>query len=196
MPGQSISEAMFLPAFKVAAAEGAVVELKMRLLAGKIPALQKHAHRTVLEDIEAGLIEHFGVALSDEGKETLCLCRQLRNKVLHSDFRAARDKLSELGIGSSPGGVVKIDLPEVTAAEVAKKIKAARSGLKGVRVADTLSTDAGSVFGWFLEAGQSNDFAKAGAAFKSAAEIVDRLAGIEGTYSMPTSEASSSPLCC
>lgn len=40
MPGQSISEAMFIPAFKGAAAEGAVVELKMRLLAGKIPALQ------------------------------------------------------------------------------------------------------------------------------------------------------------
>jgi hypothetical protein len=39
MPRQSISEATFLPAFKVAAAEGAVVELKMRLLAGKIPAL-------------------------------------------------------------------------------------------------------------------------------------------------------------
>jgi len=37
------------------------------------------------------------------------------------------------------------------------------------------------VFGWFLEAGQSGDFAKAGAAFKSAAKIVDRLAGIEGT---------------
>ena len=79
MPGQSISEAMFLPAFKAAAAEGAAVELKMRLLAGKIPALQKHVHRIVLEDIEAGLIEHFGAALSGEDKETLRLCRQLRN---------------------------------------------------------------------------------------------------------------------
>ena len=77
--------------------EGAAVELKMRLLAGKIPALQKHAHKIVLEDIEAGLIEHFGAALSDEDKGTLRLCRQLRNKVLHSDFHAARDKLSELG---------------------------------------------------------------------------------------------------
>lgn len=181
MPGQSISEALFLPAFKSAAAEGAAVELKMRLLAGKIPALQKHAHRIVLKDIEAGLIEHFGAALSDEDKETLRLCRQLRNKVLHSDFRAARDKLSKLGIASSPGGVVKIDLSVVTAAEVAAKIEAAKAGIEGVRVADTLSTDAGSVFGWFLEAAQSGDFAKASAAFKSAAEIVDRLAGIEGT---------------
>ena len=181
MSGQSISEAMFLPAFKAAAAEGAAVELKMRLLAGKIPALQKHAHKIVLKDIETGSIQHFGAALSDQDKETLRLCRQLRNKVLHSDFRAARDKLSELGVVSAPGGVVKIDLPVVTAAEVASKIEAAKAGMEGVRVADTLSTDAGSVFGWFLEAAQSGDFAKASAAFKSAAEIVDRLAGIEGT---------------
>ena len=172
---------MFLEPFKVAAAEGATVELKMRLLAGKFPALQKHAHKIVLEDIEAGLIEHFGAALPDEDKETLRLCRQLRNKVLHSDFRAARDKLSELGIASSPGGVVKIDLLVVTVAEVTRKIKAAKAGTEGVRMADTLSTDAGSVFGWFLEAGQSGDFAKASAAFKSAAEIVDRLADIEAS---------------
>jgi hypothetical protein len=180
MPGQSISEAMFLPAFKAAAAEGAAVELKMRLLAGKIPALQKHAHCKELRDIESDLIKHFGAALSDADNETLRLCRQLRNKVLHSDFRAARDKLSKLGIAPAPGGVVKIDLPVVTAAEVARKIEAARAGAEGIRVADTASTDAGSVFGWFLEAGQSGDFAKASAAFKSAAEIVDRLAKIEG----------------
>jgi hypothetical protein len=41
MPAQSISMMMFLEPFKAAAAEGAVVELKLRLLAGKIPALQK-----------------------------------------------------------------------------------------------------------------------------------------------------------
>jgi|GEM_PF-2361755 len=90
MPGESFSEAMLFPAFKDAAGEGAVLELKMRLLAGKIPALQKHAHKKVLGDIEAGLVKHFGAALSDEDKETLSSCRQLRNKILHSDFRAAR----------------------------------------------------------------------------------------------------------
>lgn len=181
MPGKSISMFLYLTAFKDAAAEGAAVELKMRLLAGKIPALQKHAHRRNLENIEADLIKHFGAALSDQDKETLRLCRQLRNKVLHSDFRAARDKLGELGVVSSPGGVVKIDLPVVTAAEVASTIEAAKAGMEGVRVADTPSTDVGSVFGWFLEAAQSGDFAKAAAAFKNAAEIVDRLASIEGT---------------
>ncbi len=177
----SIAMTMFLDAFKNAAAEGAAVELKMRLLAGKIPALQKHAHSDVLADIEAGLITHFGAALSDEDKKTLRLCRQLRNKVLHSDFRAARGKLSELGIASSSGNVVKIDLPVLTVAEVAKKIEGARAGTEGIRLADTQSTDAGGVYGWFLEAGASGDFATACLAFKGAAVIVDRLAGIEGT---------------
>ena len=174
----SIAMTMFLDAFKNAVAEGAAVELKMRLLAGKIPALQKHAHSVVLADIEAGLITHFCAALSGEDKKTLCLCRQLRNKVLHSDFRAAREKLSELGIASSPGDVVKIDLPVVTVAEVAKKIEGARAGTEGIRVADTQSTGAGGVYGWFLEAGASGDFANACLAFRSAAEIVDRLAGM------------------
>lgn len=174
----SVAMAIFLDAFKEAAAEGAAVELKMRLLAGKVPALRKHAHVKVLKDIELGLINHFGAALADEDKEKLRLCRQLRNKVLHSDFRAARNKLSELGVGSWPAGIVKIEVPVVTVAEVTNKIEAAMAGSEGMRVAETLSTDAGSVFGWFLEAGQSGDFAEASAAFKSAAEIIERLADI------------------
>jgi hypothetical protein len=81
--------ASFLEPFKVAAAEGAVVELKLRLLAGKVPALQKYVHQKKLQDIEDDLAKHFGDALSDDGKETLSLCRQLRNKVLASFARTS-----------------------------------------------------------------------------------------------------------
>ena len=56
--------AMFLEPFKAAAAEGAAVELKLRLLAGTIPALQKYAHQRHLEDIEGDLARHFGDSLS------------------------------------------------------------------------------------------------------------------------------------
>ena len=42
-------------------------------------------------------------------------------------------------------------------------------------ISDTLSTEAGSVAGWFLEAGNAGDFQKAIDAFKRAAAIVDRL---------------------
>lgn len=177
----SFVEILYVNAFKAAAAEGAVVELKMRLLAGKVPALHKEAHSLFLTNIEAGLIDHFGAALSDSDKENLRLCRQLRNKVLHTDFRAARDKLGKLGLESSPGDVVKLDLSVATVSEVPKKIEAAKVGKEGTRVADTPTTDAGSVFGWFLEAGASGDFDKATTAFKNAAAIVDRLATIEVT---------------
>jgi hypothetical protein len=99
--------ALFLEPFKAVAAEGAVVELKLRLLAGKVPALQKYAHKKELGEIETDLVKHFDGSLSAQEKETLRLCRQLRNKVPHSDFRAARGKLNELGVETQSGGVVK-----------------------------------------------------------------------------------------
>jgi hypothetical protein len=170
---------MFLPAFKAAAAEGAVLELKLRLLAGKVPALQKYAHQKHLEAIEDELATHFGAHLSLAERETLRLCRQLRNKVLHSDFRAAREKLRALGAEDGQGGVVKIDLPVVTRAAVAAKLEAAKAGMEGVPVSTTASTDAAGVFAWFLEAASAGDFQKAVEIFARAAAIADRLADIE-----------------
>ena len=179
IPVQSISMMMFLEPFKAAAADGAVVELKLRMLAAKIPALQEYAHQNRLEDIEADLAKHFGNSLSDEEKQTLRLCRQLRNKVLHTDFCAARSKLNELGVETPSGNVRKLDIPVASAAEVSKKMSAAKAGTEGTLIADTSSTDSGGVLGWFLEAGHAGDFQKASDAFKSAAVIVDRLADID-----------------
>lgn len=165
---------MFLERFKSAAAEGAAVELKLRVLAGKVPALQKYAHQKKLEDIEDDLAKHFGAALSADEKEILRLCRQLRNKVLHSDFRAAREKLKELGVETGKGGVVKVHFPEATVEQFAKKMQGVKAGTEGTLVADTLSTDAGGIYGWLFEAGMAGDFEKAGDAFKKAQMIVDR----------------------
>jgi hypothetical protein len=175
---QSIAMSMFLEPFKAAAAEGAVVELKMRLLAGSVPTLEQYALDPKLEDIEAKLAEHFDSSLSAEDKDTFRLCRQLRNKVLHADFRAARGKLNELGITISSGDVTKVDIPLVSVAEISKKIAGVKAGTEGTLVADTSSTALGTVYGWFFEAGNAGDFQKAANAFKGAAAIVDRLAGL------------------
>jgi len=171
---------MFLEPFKTAAAEGAVVELKLRMLAGKIPALKQYVHEKDLSDIEAEVTQHFAASLSVEEKETLRLCRQLRNKVLHSDFRAARGKLNELGIETPSGEVKKIDIPVVTIAEVSRKVREATEGVQGSfeYVADR-SSSSGDVYGWFLEAGSAGDFEKASNAFRQAVVIVDRLSVIE-----------------
>jgi hypothetical protein len=55
---------LYLDSFKRAAREGAALELKMRLLAGKIPALQKYAHQRKLGKIETDLVTHFASSLS------------------------------------------------------------------------------------------------------------------------------------
>lgn len=179
MPVESPALRMFLEPYKAAAAEGAALELKWRLLAGKVPALRQCADEQNLKDLEEDLAKHFAGFLSDEEKETLRLCRQLRNKVLHADFCAARSKLNESGVETPPGGVKKIDLFTATSAELPKKILDAKAGTEGTPVADTSFTNAGGVFGWFLEAGTSGDFEKASKAFKGAAAIIDRLAGTE-----------------
>jgi hypothetical protein len=66
--------AAFLEPFKDAVAEGAVVELKLRLLAGKVPALQKYAYQKKLEDIEDELATHFGNAPFLEGFRVCLVC--------------------------------------------------------------------------------------------------------------------------
>src|SRR6478672_9361245 len=98
MPVESPALRMFLEPFKAAAAEGAALELKWRLLAGKVPALRQYADEQNLKDFEEDLAKHFAGFLSEEEKETLRLCRQLRNKVLHADFREARKRPNELGV--------------------------------------------------------------------------------------------------
>jgi hypothetical protein len=172
---------MFLALFKAATAEGAVVELKLRLLAGTIPTLQKYAHAKDLEDVEAKVGEYFDAHLSIEEKDTLRLCRQLRNKVLHSDFRAARDRLNKMGIATPSAGVKKLDVAGLSIDEVFQKMGGLTAGTEGELVSDTSSSAAGTVYGWLLEAGAAGDFQKAAEAFKGAGAIIDRLLDIEQT---------------
>lgn len=168
---------IFVEQYKAAAAERAIVELRLRLLADKVPALQNHAHAQKLGDIETRLAWHFGSALSEEDKRTLALCRQLRNKVLHCNFRATRDKLEDLGTETRRSDIKKVVVSGLSGPAVVAKIRGAVAGLEGTfeYVADTSSTDPGSVFGWLLELGAAGDFRKAIDAFRNAAAIIDRL---------------------
>lgn len=85
---------------------------------------------------------------------------------IRSDFRAARKILSELAITTGIGGMAKIELHVVTIAKGTRKIETARAGREGTVVADTSSTDEGSVYGWFWEADCAGDFQKASDAFR------------------------------
>ena len=178
MPSQSIALMMFLEPFKSAAAEGAVVELKLRLLAGSIPAMQAHALKQRLEDVEGAVIDYFTSSISSHEAGTLRLCRQLRNKLLHTDFREAREKLHAIGVETASAGVKKVDIPDVSLRAISDKIRALQAETDGTVVADTSSTANGTIYGWFLEAGASGDFQKASDVFRVASEIIDRLAAI------------------
>jgi hypothetical protein len=130
-----------------------------------------------LEDVEGLIVVHFSSALTEDEKNHLKLCRQLRNKILHCDFHAARQKLEELGANPQPGNVRRTDISGLSGREMTEKIRSAVANAPGSSqyVAD-LGSRAGTVFGWLLDAGDAGDFAKAADSFARGAAIVDRLA--------------------
>jgi hypothetical protein len=168
---------LFEQQYKVAAAEGALYELRLRRLADRVPELQQLAHAQRLEDVETLIVSHFSSVLSEDEKAALRLSRQLRNKILHCDFRAARNKLKQLGIDTPRGDVKKADVGGLSGSQMVEKIANLVASVPGAfeYVADS-GAGAGSVFGWLLEVGQAGDFNQAARAFAHAAEIVDRLA--------------------
>lgn len=165
--------------YKAAAGEGAIIELKMRLLADKVPELQKFAHDQRLEDVETLIANHFTNALTAEEKTTLAVCRQLRNKILHCDFCSARQKLEQLGIATQSAEVKKVDIRGLSAEQMIEKIAAVKTNTVGAfeYVAD-LPFQAGSVFAWLIELGVAGDFIQAVKCFAGAAAIIDKLAMI------------------
>jgi hypothetical protein len=93
----------YIEDYKTAAAGGAAVEVMMRLLADKIPSLQRYAHEEKLSNVEDAVTQHFRTSLSDAERDTLRLSRELRNKIIHCDFHVVRDRLEKLD-GHRPDG--------------------------------------------------------------------------------------------
>jgi hypothetical protein len=164
--------------YQRAAAAGSLLELKLRMLCEAVPALQGFAHVHKLEDVEEQVVSHFAGHLSVSEKALLASCRQLRNKILHCDFRAARERLTEAGAAPGSGQVrfIKLDPTSVTANEIRTAIQNVPSSFRSV--ADTSSTEEGTVFGWLLELGASGDFELAAKTFQGAVALLDRLAQV------------------
>jgi len=167
---------IFVDQYRIAAGEGAVLELKMRLLANKVLALRQYLDEK-LEDVEEQIIALFGKELQGNEPEQLRLCRQLRNKVLHCDFPKARSKLHELGAPKVRGGVREISIADPSPGGVVQLMTDAVAGTPGSfrHVADLTSKSEVNVFGWLLELGAAGDFGRAAEIFRVACKIVDRL---------------------
>ena len=87
---------LFLAQYKDTAGEGAVLELRLRLLADKVPALNYDVDDK-FHEIETKVIEHFDASLDQTERDTLTRCGQLRNKIMHADFSKVREHLHGLG---------------------------------------------------------------------------------------------------
>lgn len=160
--------------FKAAAAEGAGLELHVRLLCGKVPAIAATSTAYKFEDVENAVLAHFGDAITADEREIFALTRQLRNKLLHADFRAARGKLSQLGGSNGGAGVRMVKLEPGRELEQLKEFVSS-AGSTGVAVGSTGSTAEGTVFGWLMEFGLSGEFVRAAEAFRKALAVIERL---------------------
>ena len=171
---------IFIAQYREAAGDGAVLELKLRLLAGKIPALQPFTDAK-LENVEEEIARFFAEYLSEDEREQLRLCRQLRNKALHCDFSKARAKLYEMGAPKVRGGVRQIRLTDTTKEGILRHLKEGLSDEPGTHqyVADLSTTADAGVFAWLLELGSAGDFGRAAEVFRQTCKIIDRLATVD-----------------
>jgi hypothetical protein len=147
---------VFVKEFGNVAAIASIYELKLRLLADKTSALKNKSHAHRLEDLEDAFISHFQEKLTDKGVTLLKTGRQLRNKLLHSDFSIAAKKVEELRPGTlQRGGVIRVDLSDGSTQAVS----------------ETDSRDTG-IFGWLLESGMK------GGLFEQCRIIFSQMIGI------------------
>jgi len=164
---------VFMDEFKRAAAEAAVVELRLHLLVALIPEL--HACGDEMNHAESAIIGWFSAPgrkpLSRKEVRTLLRCRELRNKILHCDFRNARVKLHESGARRRRGNVTRFDL---RGQSVQQQLETLFSRSGGTLVADAASTRAVGIYGWLLELGSAGDFEEAVIVFGRAADLVNR----------------------
>lgn len=167
-----------LDQYEQAAGRAALIELKLRILAEKIPELEPFAHDKKLENVEAKVSEWFGERLTKEDAERLATGRRLRNKLLHGDFRAARDKLQEAGAPRTSGGVRRIVFgASASASDMLEKISAVAANEPGSSslVSDDRTTADSGIFGWLLELGTAGDLQLAKQVFAALGNLVDRL---------------------
>jgi hypothetical protein len=133
-------------------------EIRLRLLCGRIPGQEETSldHRlSVVEDTVINPFKGLG-QISDEDAKAMLHARQLRNKVLHCDFKVAAAKIE----AAKPGSLSLGQVHTMTLA----------TG-KVTRVVDAEGPD---VHGWLLEA-QSGLLAAALEAIEKAIAIAVRL---------------------
>lgn len=167
--------ANFLAQFKEAAGEASLLELKARLLADKIPALEPLALKKLFL-VEDAILKHFETVLAPAEARTLSACRVLRNKLFHCEFHSARAQLHQLGSAQQSGDVKHIDIRGLAPGDIFAKVGAAADNTPdSFQYVSQMTTQGAGIFGWLLEIGNSGDLVEAARIFRESVTIIDRL---------------------
>jgi hypothetical protein len=157
--------------FVPAAAHAAILELKLRLLAGTVPALQSIALAERMVDVEAAVLEHFKADLSAEEVDLLVATRQMRNKLLHGEFDDLRRKVEQRA-PVARGKVSRFKLPEHLTPETLIAAVMDRSTHEKV---ENLPTSGGTLWGWVLDSAKTGLFTQTSDQLLKALDVVDKL---------------------
>ena len=163
--------------FKAASAEAALFELRLRLLAGYVPASAAMPIATKLSVVCDQILETYAQCLSEAEARHLKEACQIRNKLLHCEFSSNRKKLNVVTPKFRDGGVTSVQLDTTNPETVSAKVRAAIAGT-GVgqeRVSDTNTRTLRDVFGWLLESQSAGDFEESIQTLAGAIQVVSRL---------------------
>ncbi len=166
--------------FKAASGEGAVFELKMRLCAGTIPSIEQLPIDTALGKLREAIVQHFQSRLSAAEQLLLEEACRIRNKLLHCEFSAFRERLDGLTSRSRDGGVMVLtgldtSDPAAALAKFEQMLKGANVGQQAV--ASTKTKTLRDVFGWLTECCGAGEFEEASVTFQKACDMLEQLLG-------------------
>ena len=162
--------------FKAASAEAALFELRLRMTAGTIAAAQHLPIDVNLVQVRDAVLLHFQSELSEEDIELIERATTLRNKLLHCEFSAARQKLNAITPKLREGKVIELPVAGLGHTELAEAIKAMAFGtdIGAQLVSQTKVRTLKDIFGWLLEFQSAAEFKEAESVFVAAINVIER----------------------
>lgn len=170
---RSIAEARF----KLASAEAALFELRLRALAGTIPIVQDYKIDENLAKVRDAVVAHYQSKLTAEETALLNRAVTFRNKLLHCEFSTARQHLNQIDPKARDGGVVKADIAGLDTPAMREKVTGLVSGadVGQIPVARTTTATLKNVYGWLFECQGFNEFDEAAQVFAKINQILEQL---------------------
>lgn len=177
---RSIAEAQF----KLASAEAALFELRLRALAGTIPIVQDYKIDENLAKVRDAIVTHYQSKLTAEETNLLNRAVAFRNKLLHCEFSTARQHLNQIDPKARDGGVVKADIAGLGSSAMRERVADLVSGadVGQISVARTTIATLKDVYGWLFECQEASEFDEATQIFAKINRILEQLPTLTATF--------------